>query len=85
MGALKGIMTIVGVAMILIAVAVKLSLVPFHLWTPDVYHGAPAPVGAFLATVSKIAVVLVLVRWWNAAGLNTEPVYNFSLAALAVA
>jgi NADH-quinone oxidoreductase subunit N len=75
--------TAVGVAMILIAVAVKLSLVPFHLWTPDVYHGAPAPVGAFLATVSKIAVVLVLVRWWNAAELHVGPVYNFALAVLA--
>jgi len=53
-----------GAAMILIAVGFKLSLVPFHLWTPDVYEGAPAPVGAFLATVSKTAVFVVLLRWF---------------------
>ncbi len=52
-----------GVAMIIIAVLFKLSLAPFHLWTPDVYQGAPAPVGAFLATVSKVAVFAVLVRF----------------------
>ncbi len=41
----------------------KLSLAPFHLWTPDVYEGAPAPVGAFLATAAKVAVFAVLVRF----------------------
>ena len=40
----------------LIGLAFKLSLVPFHLWTPDVYEGAPAPVAAFLATASIGAV-----------------------------
>jgi NADH-quinone oxidoreductase subunit N len=51
-----------GVAMIIIAVLFKLSLAPFHLWTPDVYQGAPAPVGAFLATVSKV----LYLRYWCA-------------------
>jgi len=53
-----------GAALIVVAVGFKLSLVPFHLWTPDVYEGAPAPVGAFLATVSKTAVFVVLLRWF---------------------
>jgi NADH-quinone oxidoreductase subunit N len=53
-----------GAGMILVAVGFKLSLVPFHLWTPDVYEGAPAPVGGFLATVSKTAVFVVLLRWF---------------------
>jgi len=52
-----------GIALILTALAFKLSLAPFHLWTPDVYEGAPAPVGAYLATVSKVAVVVVLLRF----------------------
>lgn len=73
----------IGIAMILIAVGFKLSLVPFHVWTPDVYHGAPAPVGAFLATVSKIAVVVVLLRWWQSAGLGDMPVHANLLAVLA--
>jgi NADH-quinone oxidoreductase subunit N len=76
-------LVVAGVAMILIGIAFKLSLVPFHLWTPDVYHGAPAPVGAFLATVSKIAVVLVLLRWWEAAELGKEPLFVTLLAVLA--
>ncbi len=52
-----------GVAMIVVALGFKLSLAPFHLWTPDVYEGAPAPVGAFLATGSKVAVFAVLLRF----------------------
>lgn len=51
-----------GLGMMLIGLAFKLSLVPFHLWTPDVYEGAPAPVAAFLATASKVAVFAVMVR-----------------------
>lgn len=51
-----------GIAMIVIAMCFKLSLAPFHLWTPDVYQGAPAAVGALLATVSKLAVIAVVIR-----------------------
>jgi NADH-quinone oxidoreductase subunit N len=51
-----------GLGMMLVGLAFKLSLVPFHLWTPDVYEGAPAPVAAFLATASKVAVFAVMVR-----------------------
>ena len=40
-------------ALIVVGFGFKLALVPFHLWTPDVYQGAPAPVTAFVATVSK--------------------------------
>jgi NADH-quinone oxidoreductase subunit N len=42
-----------GVCLILLGLAFKLSLVPAHLWTPDVYQGAPAPVTALLSTASK--------------------------------
>ena len=54
-----------GTGMMLIGLAFKLSLVPFHLWTPDVYEGAPAPVAAFLATAAKIAVFAVLLRLYQ--------------------
>jgi len=47
---------------ILAGLAFKLSIVPFHLWTPDVYQGAPAPVTAFLSTGSKVAVFGILTR-----------------------
>lgn len=54
---------IMGTAMILIGLAFKLSWVPFHMWTPDVYEGAPVPVTAFLATVSKVIVFAVVLRF----------------------
>ncbi len=55
---------VVGGSLLLIGVAFKLSLAPFHLWTPDVYEGAPAPVAAFLATASKTAVLALLLRYF---------------------
>ncbi len=54
-----------GVAMIFAGVGFKLSLVPFHWWTPDIYQGAPAPVSAFLATVSKAGAVAVSLRLFS--------------------
>lgn len=75
---------LIGGAMILVGVGFKLSLVPFHLWTPDVYEGAPAPVGAFLATVSKTAVFVVLLRYFVEAKADqfTELVDALSAIAL---
>lgn len=51
---------LLGWAMLILALGFKVSLVPFHLWTPDVYQGAPAPVAGLLATGSKGAVFAVL-------------------------
>lgn len=56
---------LLGAAMMLASVGFKLSIVPFHLWTPDVYEGAPIPVTAFAATVSKIAMLAVFVRYFT--------------------
>jgi len=52
-----------GFLLIFVGVGFKLGLVPFHLWIPDVYQGAPAPVTAFVATVSKGAVFALLLRF----------------------
>jgi NADH-quinone oxidoreductase subunit N len=54
---------LVGFVMTGIGIGFKLAFVPFHMWTPDVYQGAPAPVTAFLATVSKGAVFALLLRY----------------------
>ena len=51
-----------GLGLMIVGLGFKLSLVPFHLWTPDVYQGAPAPVSTFLATASKIAIFGVVMR-----------------------
>lgn len=74
----------VGALMALAGLAFKLSLVPFHLWTPDAYQGAPAPVTGFLASVAKAAVVVVLLRWWVSADLSRFPSLVQALAVLGV-
>jgi NADH-quinone oxidoreductase subunit N len=53
-----------GFGMMIIGIGFKLSVVPFHMWTPDVYEGAPAPVTAFIATVSKGGVLGLLIRFF---------------------
>lgn len=60
---------ILGLGLIIAAVAFKLSLAPFHKWTPDVYAGAPAPIATFLATVAKVAMVGVFVRYLLSSGV----------------
>jgi NADH-quinone oxidoreductase subunit N len=53
---------IVGVLLILVALLFKVAAVPFHMWTPDVYEGAPTPVTAFLAAAPKVAAMALFVR-----------------------
>ncbi len=53
---------IVGLVFILSGIAFKLSAVPFHMWTPDVYEGAPTPVTALMAIVPKVAAIAMLIR-----------------------
>lgn len=73
-----------GLAMMLVGLGFKLSLVPFHLWTPDVYEGAPAPVAAFLATASKVAVFAVVVRLFQISPVANSGVLNDVLSIIAV-
>ncbi len=54
---------LLGLSLILIGIGFKISMVPFHLWTPDVYQGAPSPVTAFLAAGSKVALFSALLRF----------------------
>lgn len=51
-----------GLVFVLAALAFKISAVPFHMWTPDVYEGAPTPVTAFFASAPKVAAMALLVR-----------------------
>lgn len=52
-----------GFTLVMVAIGFKLGLVPFHLWIPDVYQGAPAPITAYVASVSKVAVAALLLRF----------------------
>ena len=70
-------MALGGIVLIVAGLGFKLSLVPFHLWTPDVYQGAPAPITALIATVSKAAVFVLLLRFFIGTGSNTyTPLLN---------
>lgn len=53
---------VVGIVFMLVGLAFKVSAVPFHMWTPDVYEGAPTPVTLFFATSPKAAAIALLVR-----------------------
>ena len=74
----------IGIAMLLVGILFKLSLAPFHMWTPDVYQGAPAPVTAFLATVSKGAVFAAFLRYATDAGILASDAIALGIAAVAV-
>ena len=51
-----------GIVFVLAGIAFKVSAVPFHMWTPDVYQGAPTPVTAFFASAPKVAAMVLLTR-----------------------
>jgi len=51
-----------GVVFLLAGIAFKIAAVPFHMWTPDVYEGAPTPVTAFFATAPKVAAMALFIR-----------------------
>ena len=79
-----GLVVDLGWLLMLVAIGFKLALVPFHMWTPDIYQGAPAPVSAFVATVSKGAVFALLLRYMLASGPTLAPLYAvFALVAAA--
>ena len=82
---LDSVLALGGLALVLVGLGFKLALVPFHLWTPDVYEGAPAPVTAFVATVSKGAVLGLLLRWSATAGAAWSQPLLVMLAPVAVA
>lgn len=65
-----------GLVMIVVGLGFKISVIPFHMWTPDVYQGAPAPVSGFLASVSKSAAIAVLLRTFITAGsIHVGPLF----------
>jgi NADH-quinone oxidoreductase subunit N len=55
-------MLLVGIGMLLVGLGFKVSAAPFHIWTPDVYEGAPTPVTAFMASAGKVAAFAALIR-----------------------
>ena len=75
----------IGIVMLLVGVGFKLAVVPFHMWTPDVYQGAPAPVTAYVATVSKGAVFALLLRYLLPVSSDQGSTLFLALTAVAIA
>jgi NADH-quinone oxidoreductase subunit N len=73
-----------GFGLMIVGIGFKLALVPFHMWTPDVYQGAPAPVSAYVATVSKGSVMAVLIRFFfNLKGFDNQYLF-VSVSGIAI-
>lgn len=82
--AIKQPMVVLGLGLITFAIAFKLSLAPFHKWTPDVYQGAPAPIATFLATVAKVATIGLMVRFVLSSGAILVPSIVTIITVIAV-
>jgi len=83
-GPLPG-LALLGVGLILVAFAFKLALAPAHVWAPDVYQGAPAPITALLATGSKAAMFALLIRFIALIALRERAALLPLLEVLAIA
>jgi NADH-quinone oxidoreductase subunit N len=84
-GRTDSLLLMTGLMLVLTGVGFKLAIVPFHLWTPDVYEGASLPVTAFIATVSKGGMFALLLRWFhvNSGALAGAPELVLSVIAVA--
>ncbi len=75
---------VVGMVMLIVALCFKISAVPFHMWTPDVYQGAPTPVTMLFATAPKIAAMAIFIRLLMDPFANLLPDWQNILAIIAV-
>ncbi|HUO28536.1 MAG TPA: NADH-quinone oxidoreductase subunit N [Bryobacteraceae bacterium] len=73
-----------GIVLTITGIGFKLGVVPFHLWTPDVYQGASPPVAAFVATTSKSAMVALLLRYFYLSGALRNHAVFLVVATIAV-
>ncbi|HET6683691.1 MAG TPA: NADH-quinone oxidoreductase subunit N [Gaiella sp.] len=76
---------VTGMAMILAGLAFKVSAAPFHMWTPDVYQGAPTSVTAFMASATKVAALVLTLRILVTAFPEQAEIWSVAVAVLAVA
>ena len=76
---------VTGMAMILAGLAFKVSAAPFHMWTPDVYQGAPTSVTAFMAAATKVAALVLTLRILVTAFPEQAEIWTVAVAVLAVA
>lgn len=82
--AVFSIILLAGLGLLSVGLGFKLALVPFHMWTPDVYQGAPAPATAFIATVSKGAVFALMLRYFSQLEFYENSALFVAFSAIAV-
>jgi NADH-quinone oxidoreductase subunit N len=75
--------TLAAMAMIVVGLGFKVSAVPFHMWTPDVYEGAPTPVTAFMATATKAVALAAIMRIFTEALIDLVDDWTVAIAAVA--
>jgi NADH-quinone oxidoreductase subunit N len=73
-----------GVLMMLIGIAFKVSAVPFHFWAPDVYHGSPTSITAFMSTIVKIAAFSAFIRLFAGAFVSVQSTWLVPLQVIVV-
>ena len=71
--------------MIIAGLGFKASAAPFHMWTPDVYEGAPTPVTAFMSAATKVAAFVLAVRVLQTAFPQEAHLWTWAIAGIAVA
>lgn len=76
---------IVGIVFVLVGLAFKVSAVPFHMWTPDVYEGAPTPVTVFFATGPKVAAMALLLRVMGTSFAELVPAWQLLIVLMSIA
>ena len=76
---------VTGLAMLLVGLGFKASAAPFHMWTPDVYEGAPTPVTGFMAAATKVAALVVTIRVLVTAFPGEEELWTIALAVIVCA
>lgn len=76
---------VAGLAAILAGLAFKASAAPFHMWTPDVYQGAPTPITALMGAATKVAALVVTLRVLETAFSEQSELWTVTLAVLAIA
>lgn len=76
-------LTIAGLAMVTVGLGFKASAVPMHMWTPDVYEGAPTPVTAFMATATKAAALAAFIRVFSDSVLGLVDRWQAAIAIVA--
>jgi NADH-quinone oxidoreductase subunit N len=76
---------VVGIALLVAGLGFKMSAAPFHMWTPDVYEGAPTPVSAWMSAATKVAALVLAMRLMVTAFPQDEHLWSIAFVAIAIA